>query len=70
MWLEKFIYFVTQKKKAIICFEKVFYKLFNNAFYGETMENIRITLIVKSFEKDDSEKIREQQSKIKFQWKS
>ena len=38
-WLEKFTSFITQKKnKTINDFEKDFYKLLTNAFYGKTME--------------------------------
>ena len=40
-WLENYLNFNTQKRKqAVNDFEKDFYKLLINAFYGKTMENI------------------------------
>ena len=47
-WLEKYINFNTQKRnQAIDDFEKHFYKLLNNAFYGKTMEIVRNGLKIK-----------------------
>ena len=47
-WLEKDINFNTQKRnQAVNDFEKDFYKLLNNAFYGKTMENVRNRLKIK-----------------------
>ena len=53
-WLEKFINFNTQKRnQAVNDFEKDFYKLLNNAFYGKTMENVRNRLKLKFVKKVD-----------------
>ena len=53
-WLEKYINFNTQKRnQAIKDFEKDFYKLLINAFYGRTMENVRNRLKIKFVKKDD-----------------
>ena len=66
-WLEKYISFNTQKpNKAVNDFEKDFYKLLNNAFYGKTMENVRNRLKIKFVKKDDYREIIKQQSKLTF----
>ena len=66
-WLEKYINFNTQKRnQAVNVFEKDFYKLLNNAFYGKTMENVRNRLKIKFIKKDDYREIIKQQSKLTF----
>ena len=66
-WLEKNINFSTQKKtQAVNEFERDFYKLLNNAFYGKTMENVRNRLKIEFFEKDEYKKIIKQQSNRTF----
>ena len=66
-WLEKYINFNTQKRnQAANDFEKDFYKLLNNAFYGKTMENVRNRLKIKFIKKDNYRKIIEYQSKLTF----
>ena len=66
-WLEKYITFNTQKRnQAVNDFEKYFYKLLNNAFYGETMENVRNCLKIKFLRKDDCREIIQQKSKLTF----
>ena len=66
-WLEKYISFNTQKRnKAVNDFEKDFYKLLNNAFYGKTMENVRNRLKIKPIKKDDYKENIKQQSKLTF----
>ena len=66
-WLEKYINFKTQKRsKAKNDFEKDFYKLLNNAFYGKTTENVRNRLKIKFIKKDNYREIIKQQSKLTF----
>ena len=66
-WLEKYINFNTQKRnQAVNDFEKDFYKLLNNAFYGKTMENVRNRLNIKFIKKDEYREIIKQQSKLAF----
>ena len=66
-WLEKYISFNTQKRnQSANDFEKDFYKLLNNAFYGKTMENVRNRLKIKFIKKDDHREIIKQQSQLTF----
>ena len=66
-WLEKYIKFNTQKRnQAVNDFEKDFYKLLNNAFYGKTMENVRNRCKIEFIKKDEYNKILKQQRKLTF----
>ena len=67
-WLEKNIKFKNQKRdRAVKDFEKDFYKLLNNAFYGKTMENVRNRLKKEFIKKDDIKKNYHATIKISFQ---
>ena len=66
-WLAKYIKYNTeQRKKAKTEFEKHFYKLMNNSFYGKTIENIRKRLNFDLIDKLDIHKILNRQSKLSF----
>ena len=55
-----------KRNKAKNDFEKDFYKLLNNAFYGKTLENVRNHSKIKFIKKDDYREIIKQQSKLTF----
>ena len=64
-WLAKYIKYNTeQRKKAKTEFEKHFYKLMNNSFYGKAIENIRKRLNLDLIDKSDIHRILNRQSKL------
>ena len=66
-WLAKNIKHNTeQRKKAKTEFEKLFYKLMNNSFYGKTIEIIRKRLNLDLIDKSDIHRILNRQSKLSF----
>ena len=66
-WLEKYINFNKQKRnEAKNDFEKDFYKLLKNAFYGKTMENVRNRLGLKFIRKGEYKEVIKHQSKLTF----
>ena len=66
-WLEKYIDFDTQNRnQAVNDFEKDFYRLINNAFYGKTMENVRNRCKIEIIKRDNYDKILKQQKKLTF----
>ena len=69
-WLENYIYFNTHKRnQAVNDFEKDFYKLVNNAFYGKTTENVRNRCKVEIIKRDKYDKILKWQRKLTFNGK-
>ena len=66
-WLAECIKYNTeQRKKAKTGFEKQFYKLMKNSFYGKTNENIRKRLNLDLIEKSDTHRILNRPSKLSF----
>ena len=66
-WLATYIKYNTeQRSKAKTDFEKHFYKLMNNSFYGKTIENIRKRLNLDLIDKSDIHRILNGQSKLPF----
>ena len=66
-WLERYIDFNTQKRNQVVNdFEKDFYKLLNNAFYGKTMENVRNRCKIEIIKRDNYDKILRLQKKLTF----
>ena len=66
-WLATYINYNTkQRSKAKTEFEKHFYKLMNNSFYGKTIENIRKRLNLDLIDKSDIHRILNPQSKLSF----
>ena len=65
--LAKYIKYNTeQRKEAETEFEKHFYKLMKNSFYGKIIENIRKRLNLDLIDKSDIQKILNRQSKLSF----
>ena len=61
-WLEKYITFLLERKiYQKNYFEKDFYKIVNNSFYGRKMENVRNLVRLEFIRKHENEKIINQQ---------
>ena len=66
-WSEKYISFNTKKRSlSKNDFEKDFYKILVNAFFGKFLENVRNRINIDFIKKDDNDKIVKQQSKLTF----
>ena len=56
-WLEKYKNFNSKKRnQAENDFEKDFYKILNNSFYGKTMESVRNRIGVNFIGRDENDK--------------
>ena len=62
--IQRFYY--SERNKAKNEFEKDFYNLLKNAFYGKTIENVCNRIKVEFIRKDDTKKFIKQQSKLTF----
>ena len=66
-WLANYIKYNTEhRSKAKTEFEKHFYKMMNNSFYGKTIKNIRKRLNLDLIDKSDTHRILNRQSKLSF----
>ena len=66
-WAEKYISFNTKKRSlSKNDFEKDFFKILVNAFFGKFLENLRKRINIEFIKKDDNDKIVKQQSKLTF----
>ena len=63
-WKNIYVLILKNEKKNKNDFEKDFYNSLNNSFYGKTMENVRNRIRVELIRKDDTDKIKKQQSKL------
>ena len=66
-WLEKYINFSTGRRiKSKNQFEKDFYKILKNAFYGKTMASVRNRLKLEFIKKDEYKKNNKTTTKLTF----
>ena len=63
---KKINFSIQKRNSATNDYEKEFYKVLKNAFYGKTMENVRNRIKIKIIKNDDNENTFEQQSKLTF----